>query len=243
MTNCRYLLLALLVAAGGTLADDGWRPLVDDSNFLDWTVEGASKAAFSIQDNVVIGHPVGFNPKNSFLCSPRQYKDFELAFSFRISDPIMNSGVQFRSIPHAEGVRGPQFEMDVAEMADKGWLRRILEPVYNFFTGRIAFDWSTAGIYGEGMDTGWIYPGVAGGDVAAFEAQGGRLTQQSGWNEVRLRAEGPRIQTWLAGEARADFTYEPVDKPGRICLQVHGGNYRAPEKLFIEWRDLRIREL
>ena len=219
--------------------------MITAETFEQWTVEGASKAHFEFDAKTwtVTGRPVGKNPKNSFLCSPRQYKDFELKFRFKIRRPTMNSGVQFRSEAHADGVRGPQFEMDVASSEDYRWWRRLFEPVYNFVTGRTAFDYSSAGIYGEDMGIGWIYPGVAGGDNEAFEEQGGRLTNKRDWNPAKLRAKGARIETWLAGLPRANFKYPPIDKPGVICLQVHGGNYRHPEKHFVQWRNLMIREI
>jgi len=240
--NKQLSILLLSVSANTPLmAQDALKALIDEQNFARWTVEGASKAAFTLEGNVVRGKPVGHKPKNSFLCSPDEYKDFELSFSFRISDPILNSGVQFRSAAHAEGVRGPQFEMDVAQSGDFSLIRRIGEPIYNFLTGRVAFDWSTAGVYGEDMGTGWLDPGLVGGEPDAFEAQGATLTNPEGWNEVRLLAVGPSIKTWQAGEARADFEYAETDKPGKICLQVHGGSYEDPDSLFIEWRDLRIR--
>jgi hypothetical protein len=151
--------------------------------------------------------------------------------------------MQFRSEAHPESVRGPQFEMNVSSRDDFNWLRRIIEPVYNFVTGRVAFDYSSAAVYGEDMDIGWIYPGIADGDVLTLAQQGSRLTKKRDWNPAKLRAMGPRIETWLAGIQRADFKYPPINKPGVICLQVHGGNYASPEKHFVQWRNLMIREL
>lgn len=234
-----------LSAALPTHAAGKWQQLITQDSFEQWTIEGASKADFEFdaKTGTVTGRPVGNNPKNSFLCSPQQYKDFELKFRFKIRRPQMNSGVQFRSEAHPEGVRGPQFEMDVASMSDHNWLRRLIEPAYNFVTGRVAFDYSSAAVYGEDMGIGWIYPGVAGGDPQAMAEQGARLTNKRDWNPAKLRAKGPHIETWLAGMQRADFKYPPIDKSGVICLQVHGGKYSTPEKHFVQWRNLVIREL
>lgn len=239
----KHLATMALLLPAPTLAAD-WQPLVTADTFAQWTIEGQSQAIFQLEGDTLTGKP---NPEdhahNSFLCSPGQYQDFELKFAFRISHPELNSGVQFRSEAQPEGVAGPQFELDVAQSSDYGMLRRIGEPIYNFFTGRIAFDYSSAGIYGELLDTGWIYPGIAGGDPQAFAEQGARLTNVQGWNEVRLRAIGSRIETWMAQELRAEFDYAPADKPGVICLQVHGGGYDKPQALSVEWRNLMIRPL
>src|SRR2546423_13850744 len=61
------------------------------------------------------GAIVGYTPKdpgfNTFLCSKRKYKNFELTFQVRLKDGIGNSGVQIRSIiddPKKFAVKGPQ---------------------------------------------------------------------------------------------------------------------------------------
>lgn len=236
-------LAIFLITNAAAQAEQTWQSLLDEDNFGQWSVEGASRANFRIEGNVVTGQPSQDHRHNSFLCSPRPYRDFELTFSFRISHPQLNSGVQFRSRPHPEGVRGPQFEMDLASKNDYGWLRRAGKSIYNFFRGRSTYDYSTAGIYGEGMNTGWIYPGLAGGDPVAFESQGTRITNVAGWNEVHLRAKGDHIQSWQAGEQRTNFHYEPIDQAGLICLQVHGGDYPEPSDYSIQWKNLMIREL
>jgi len=222
-----------------------WRPLLTAETIGAWTNEGQSRASYVFADGVVTGQPIGHNPKNSFLCSPREYHDFELNFSFRITPASLNSGVQFRSHVRDDGVvAGPQLEMEVEDPADISFLKRWLAPVLVRLTTnpwRPRY-WASGGVYGESLDMGWIYPGVAGGDGDAFAEQGKRLTEPDGWNELRLRAQGPNVKTWLNGEVRAEFTYEPIDPSGLICLQVHGGDYEDPSAYQIEWKDLRIRE-
>ena len=243
----RYVLAMIVWCAVPVLAsaEDDWVALLDGDSISEWTVEGESKASFTYEGGIVTGQPVGHNPKNSFLCSPRLYGDFELAFSFRITPPSLNSGVQFRSRVRDDGiVAGPQLEMETENPANIPFMKRWVYPVLVRLTSnpwRPRY-WATAGVYGEGLDMGWIYPGVAGGDANTFAEDGERLTKPDGWNEVRLQAEGPHVRTWLAGEPRADFSYAPIDEPGLICLQVHGGAYEDPTQFKIEWKDLRIRE-
>ena len=251
MNEIRNLLVLIgLLVATSALAETSWQPLVTGENFPQWTVAGGGKADFNLNGNVVSGQPIGQMIHNSFLCSPDSYKDFELKFEFHITPSSLNSGLQFRSEVYADGVRGPQLEMDifdpVEQQAQRSFYDKYIYPIYLWYLDiepHVYVHWPSAAIYGEAMGTSWLYPGIAGGDQDAFGEQGGRLTKRDGWNAVRLRAEGPRIQSWLNGELRADFTYEPTDKAGLICLQVHGGNYEDPRQFKVEWRDLMIREL
>ena len=240
-----FFLLVVALAPRGAAAEAGWRPLLDADSIESWTVEGKSKASFKLVGDVVVGQPVGHDPENSFLCSPRTYRNFDLEFSFRISPASLNSGVQFRSRVRDDGiVAGPQLEMEVENPADVPFMKRWVYPALvrlsdNPWRPRY---WASAGVYGEGLPTGWIYPGVAGGDGDAFAEQGEKLTKPDGWNAVRLEAQGPHIRTWLNGAPRADFSFEEIDQAGMICLQVHGGDYADPSKYSIEWKGLRIRE-
>jgi hypothetical protein len=64
--------------------------------------------------------------------------------------------------------------------------------------------------------------------------------KKEGWNDYRIRAEGPRIQLWLNGVQTVDYT-EPdadVDRKGMIALQIHGG-----AKAVVRYKDIEIEEL
>ena len=73
---------------------------------------------------------------NSFLCSDRDYGDFELTFEVKVHDEL-NSGVQIRSKSLAEyqsgRVHGPQVEIE-AGPAEAGY------------------------VYGEATGRGWLSP-------------------------------------------------------------------------------------
>jgi hypothetical protein len=74
---------------------------------------------FRIEDGAIVGgtlkKPV---PRNEFLCSTRQYADFELRLKFKLIGDGVNGGVQIRSrrVPNHHEVSGYQ-----ADLADGYW--------------------------------------------------------------------------------------------------------------------------
>ncbi len=239
------LLLASLMLTNKSLADNNWVPLFDAESFRQWRLVGASPADFRLDEGIVTGQPIGTDPENAFLCSPRAYQDFELRFAFRISDPVFNSGVQFRSRVLEDGrIAGPQLEMYLgAPPEQNSFLHRHVIPLLGQLLGRNLRrqHWPTAGIYGENTGEGWLFPGMDD-DPEAFAAQGQRLVNVKGWNELRLEAIGPRIRSWQGGELRADFQGEAIADTGLICLQVHGGHFDDPSQYRVEWKNLEIRD-
>jgi hypothetical protein len=72
---------------------------------------------WSVKDGAIVGYTPSDPHHNTFLCSKKKYKDFELSFKIRLKDGIGNSGVQIRSkILDAEKftVAGPQ--ADIGQM-------------------------------------------------------------------------------------------------------------------------------
>ena len=73
-------------------------------------------------------------------------------------------------------------------------------------------------------------------DLAAVNA----AIKPGEWNEYRIRAEGPRIQTWINGVPALDYTEaDPkIAQDGHIGIQVHGGG-----KALVQVKDVTIEEL
>ena len=66
------------------------------------------------------------------------------------------------------------------------------------------------------------------------------VLKRNDWNEYVIRANGPRITTWINGVMGVDYT-EPdpaIVQTGRMGIQVHGGG-----KALVELKDLTIEEL
>ncbi|MES1213819.1 MAG: DUF1080 domain-containing protein [Singulisphaera sp.] len=225
LRNCSLIVCMLIMVgavAAVAAADKDWQPLVKGDSLDGWIQRGG-KAKYRVENGEVIGTSV---PKtsNSFLCTDRDYGDFELELEFKV-DPKLNSGIQIRSqcfdepteVKNAEKtiripagrVHGYQVEIDPSERA-----------------------WST-GIYDEGR-RGWL------NDLKENEPAR-KAFRPHEWNKVRIVCQGDSIRTWLNGVAAADLKDSMTPK-GFIALQVHGvGNKTEP--LEVHWRNIRIREL
>lgn len=212
-----------------------WQSLFDGESLEGWE-RHSGEAKYTIEEGCIVGTSV---PKtgNSFLCTARTYSDFIFECEFKV-DPVLNSGIQFRSqffdeateIPLGDGktktipadrVFGYQYEIDNEPKRNRMW---------------------SAGIYDESR-RGWLYPGSKGGNAAEFSKQGQQVINVEGWNTVRIECVGDSIKTWLNGELRADFQ-DDLTPAGIFGLQVHGvGSDDSKIGKQVRWRNLRIKNL
>jgi quinoprotein glucose dehydrogenase len=83
-------------AADSRVSTDGWIELFDGSTVNGWVhMNGAHR--FTVEDGAIVGRTVESSASmNSFLCSIREFGDFELELETTI-DRITNSGIQIRS--------------------------------------------------------------------------------------------------------------------------------------------------
>lgn len=239
----RALLGALLLACS---AAPGIAEPLGAADFATWSLQGEDQANFEFVDGELIGRPSKHEMKNSFLCSPAEYRDLRLSFEFRISPSTLNSGAQFRSRVLDDGrVAGPQLELEVVEPQFGWFARHVTIPVFATLARSDwrPRDWVAAGVWDESGSRGWIYPGDAGGDADEFAEQGEKLIRVDGWNRVALEAVGTRVRTWLNGEPRADYVDDMHSGAGVVCFQVHGGSYEDLASFEVRWRDIRIDDL
>ncbi|MFK8113306.1 MAG: DUF1080 domain-containing protein [Rubripirellula sp.] len=214
------------------MADDGWTSLFDGKTLAGWKQADHGKAEYKVIDGTIHGKTVEGSP-NSFLASEKQYGNFELEFEVRVHDKL-NSGCQIRS-------RGKS-EEDVAAEAVAKNKKNKNAAVGRFFGPQVELESSpgqSAYIYGEATGRGWLSPEPQDKKHSHDHMKNGE------WNAIRIVANGPRIQTWINGEAVADLTDEEIFKThpkGHLGLQVHGikagtGPYD------VAWRNIRIKEL
>jgi hypothetical protein len=114
----RFLITMCFVFAASvaTAAEEGFTPLFDGTTFAGW--EG-NLQSFRIEDGAIVGGSLKAGvPHNDFLCTTKEYGDFELRLKFRLLGKGANGGVQIRSqrVPNHYEVSGYQ-----ADMADGYW--------------------------------------------------------------------------------------------------------------------------
>ena len=190
---------------------DGWVSLFDGKSLRGWTRKNGT-AKYRVEAGTVLGTTHDGSP-NSFLCTDKNYRDFELVFEVKVDDAL-NSGVQIRSVSEPNikkgRVHGPQ-----VEIATNG----------------------TAGfVYGEALGTGWLSKDRSDADAKAAFKKGA-------WNKYRVRAVGTAIKTWVNGTPVADLTDTDSKMPtGFIGLQVHGiGRGTGPYR--VQWRNIYLKDL
>jgi hypothetical protein len=192
-------------------AEDGWTSLFDGKSLDGW-VQRNGTATYRVEDGCVVGKTSEGSP-NSFLCTEKDYGDFELKFEVLVDDAL-NSGVQIRSASKPEfkngRVHGPQVE--------------------------IAINGSAGYIYGEALDTGWLCENRTDPEAnAAFK--------KGQWNQFRVLAVGKSIKTWVNGVPVADLVDEKSNMlSGFIGLQVHGIK-KGTGPYEVRWRNLTIKDL
>ena len=169
--------------------EDVFASLFDGQSTAGWVQRGG-KAVYAVEDGALVGRTV-LGEKNSFLCPPKDYADFELEFEVLV-DPKLNSGVQIRSASrpdYRDGVvHGYQVEIDASERGFSG------------------------GIYEE-QRRGWL----TSTDGAPASRKAFRVGE---WNQYRVEANGDRLRTWVNGVAIADLV-DGVARTGFIGFQVH----------------------
>ena len=200
-------------AAGGEVAAEA-KPLFDGKTLEGFSIRSGT-ATYVVEDGVIIGTTAKGSP-NTFLCTEKEYGDFELNFEVMV-DPRLNSGVQIRSKLKGDKfggrVYGPQVEIE-----DSGK---------------------------NGGEAGYIYGEQIGGWMTPKADLKPHKTFKTGeWNHYRVVAKGSKIETWINGEKISDLTDEKVYEnhaKGLIGFQVHGVGNGGPFQ--VKWKNITIKEL
>ena len=96
MRNTKILfVLSLSVLASLTASAGDWVELFNGLNLDGWT-EKTKEGSFRVEDGAIIGTAKS-GLGTTFLCSNKDYADFELEFETKLIDNELNSGVQIRS--------------------------------------------------------------------------------------------------------------------------------------------------
>lgn len=175
-------------------SEPNFQPLFDGRSLQGW--EG-QETWFRIEDGAIVaGTLERVIPHNQFLCTTRDYGDFELRLQVKTRGAGANGGIQFRSrrVPNSDEVEG--YQADV---------------------GGVAQRWVWGGLYDESRRRRFLAEPAAD----AIES----LVKPDDWNDYVIRCVGPRIELFINGTRTVDYT-EPDDsipRTGLIGVQIHSG--------------------
>ncbi len=208
---------AVLFALPAFAGEDGWCSLFDGKTLDGW-VQHNGTATYQVEEGTVLGKTNEGSP-NSFLCTKKDYCDFELMFEVKVDDQL-NSGVQIRSVSNKEikngRVHGPQVEIAV--------------------NGTAGYIYGEAVTDAKGKGVGWLSEPRSDPKVRAAFKRGE-------WNAYRVKAVGKSIKTWVNGVPVADLVDERSGMmKGFIGLQVHGIK-RGTGPYEVRWRNIKIKDL
>ena len=179
-----------------------------------WETYGGS-APYEVTDGTITGTAVPNTP-NTFLCTERQFADYDLTFEFKVDAPL-NSGVMLRAQhrpddnPQSDGRRIYGYQMEI-------------DPSPRAYTG---------GIYDEAR-RGWIYP-------LHYNPPAREAMKPGEWNKVRVLARGNQLQTFINDVPAANLV-DNLDAEGMICLQIHSVHSEELVGLHGRWRNFALTE-
>jgi hypothetical protein len=211
------VLVITLLAATSQAAGGEWQVLFDGTSLDGWK-PSQDKNQFELVDGVILGSSSG---QTRFLCTEREYGDFELELEVKLHDADLNSGIQIRTCLVRVNERGDERPSVHGPQVDLG-----KSP------GRSGY------IYNQG-NGGWITPEA--------ELNRNSLMINGEWNRVRVLAVGRKIQTWINGKQVSDLTvpdeiHERYSN-GVIALQVHGVKKPEEKTRHVSFRSIRVREI
>ena len=180
--------------AADQVPEAGFVSLFDGKALAGW--EGNEKV-FRVADGAIVGGSLKERvARNEFLCTTKEYGDFELRLKARLVGKGENAGVQFRSrrIPNHHEVIG--YQCDIGTAGGKS-------------------------IWGALYDESRRKKFLATGDHDKLS----KTVKPTDFNDLVIRCEGPRVQLWVNGLQTIDYTETDatIAQSGLIGLQIHGG--------------------
>jgi putative membrane-bound dehydrogenase-like protein len=184
--------------------------LFDGRTLAGW--EGDLKL-WRVQDGLLTGGSLAETVKqNEFLASTRDYTNFIVRFQIRLmgTNGFINSGFQLRSQRVPNNSEMAGYQADYGEPAWYGCL----------------YDESRRNRVMSASDMKMLRPALN--------------PDPQGWNEYVIRADGPRVTTWINGVLGTDYHEADPDIPdwGKIGIQIHGGG-----QALVQVRNLTVEEL
>jgi len=116
-----FCLAILILSAAVASADEGWVSLFDGKTLDGWhQLNGTAK--YEVVDDAIKGTTAEGSP-NSFLCTKKDYCNFELEFEVLL-DSRLNSGVQIRSqsLPEYRNGRVHGYQVEISTNGNAGFI-------------------------------------------------------------------------------------------------------------------------
>jgi putative membrane-bound dehydrogenase-like protein len=223
-------------------APEGFAQLFNGDDLTGW--EG-NLDFFRVEEGAIVaGRLTEAIPQSEFLCTKREYGDFELRLQVKDTEASIEGSkeahvkgavvVRSRRLPDDNAVRG--YLVDTGTISTEMILR-----FEGFVPEEVA---QGAGLTDQPMANIWgaLIDESRRGKMLALGRQDGlgEAIKSGGWNDLLIRCEGSRIQVWVNGFQTVDYT-EPDDtiaRAGIIGLKFHGG---SPTEYY--YRNIVIKEL
>lgn len=184
--------------------------LFDGKTLAGW--EGDPKW-WSVQDGLITGGSTTEKiPKNFFLATTKSFQNFDLRLKIKLTgDP--KTGM-INSGVQIRSVRLPSSTEMYGYQVDAG----------DGWWGKLYDESRRKKVIAESPKQEAVNAAIKPGE----------------WNEYRIRAEGPRIQTWVNGVAALDYTEveAAIAQDGHIGVQIHSGGIAQ-----VQFKDIVIEEL
>ncbi|HEY5913426.1 MAG TPA: DUF1080 domain-containing protein [Verrucomicrobiae bacterium] len=165
--------LLMLALASASAAEGKWVSLFNGKDLAGWEQKNGL-AKYEAKDDCIVGTSAPDSP-NSFLCTTKDYGDFELEFEVKV-DAALNSGVQIRS--HSmSGYQNGRVHGYQVEIAVGG------------FSG---------GIYDEARRGKFLNAEQPTDKIK-------NLLKDNEWAKYRVVCQGDHIQTWVNGVQVTDL--------------------------------------
>jgi putative heme-binding domain-containing protein len=170
--------------------------LFDGETLAHWEIPAGEEKWWKVQDGMIVGGSLDEKiPKNLFLASSREFRNFDLKFKIRMlaGEGFMNSGIQVRSRLSSQDLSMIGYQVDVG-----------------------------IGYWGDLYDEHRRNKRLTGAQDPAALAT---VVKDWDWNEYRILCEGRRIRSWINGCLSFDYTESDSSIPldGRLGIQVHSG--------------------
>src|SRR5690606_24895443 len=101
---------------------EGFVALFNGKDLGGWTQKNGT-AKYRVEGDAIVGETTKGSP-NSFLCTDKDYADFELQFDVKLDDNELNSGVQIRSEskPDYQNGRVHGYQVEIATNGTAGFI-------------------------------------------------------------------------------------------------------------------------